>query len=100
MKTGRPNRQSAMKRRTKKVATPLPLLLAELTVFSWETMTRRAAMMVQGTCSAAEYQRMLLEKMRAAQLSAAAVALDRGLLAILQPWHRQTRANARRLRKK
>jgi hypothetical protein len=89
-----------MKRRTKKVAAPLPLLLAELTVFSWETMARRAAMMVQGTCSTAEYQRMLLEKMRAAQLSAAAVALNRGLLAILQPWHQQTRANARRLRKK
>jgi hypothetical protein len=89
-----------MKRQTRKVAAPLPLLLAELTVFSWETMARRAAMMVQGTCSTAEYQRMLFEKMRAAQLSAAAVALDRGLLATLQPWHQATRANALRLRKK
>jgi len=62
-----------MKRQTKKVAAPLSLLLAELTVFSWETVARRAAMMVQGTCSTAEYQRMLFEKMRAAQLSAAAL---------------------------
>ncbi len=88
-----------MKRQMRKAAAPLPFLLAELTFFSWETMARRAAMMVQGTCSVGEYQRMWLEKMQAAQLSTAALMLDRGPLSILRPWHRATRANARRLRK-
>lgn len=59
-----------MKRQTRRAAAPRPLLLAELTVFSWEAMARRASMMMQGTCTATEYQRMMLEKMRAAQLSA------------------------------
>ena len=92
-------RQSAMKRQARKVAVPLPLLLAELTAFSWETMARRASMMMQGTCTAAEYQRMMFEKMRAAQLSAVAIVFDQDVGAALAPWHRAARRNVRRLRK-
>ena len=88
-----------MKRHAKKVAAPLPLLLAELTLFSWETMARRASMMMQGTCTAAEYQRMIFEKMRAVQLSAVAILFDQGVGAALAPWHRAARTNVRRLRK-
>ena len=56
--------------------------------------------MAQGTCSAAEYQRMALEKFTAAYLSSLALLLrpKRGLNAALMPYHRRARANARRLR--
>jgi len=78
----------------------LPFLIAELTWFSWETIAYRSWLIAQGTCSAAEYQRMALEKLTAAYLSSAAIALrpKRGLNAALAPWHRRARANARRLR--
>ena len=42
----------------------LPLLLMELAAASCETVLRRSAMMAQGTCSAAKYRRMVLEKPR------------------------------------
>ena len=80
----------------------LPLLVAELALFSWETIARRSWLIAQGACSAAEYQRMALEKLTAAYLSSAALLLrpKRGLNAALMPWHRRARANARRLRNK
>jgi hypothetical protein len=84
-------------------ARPLPLLLAELAFASWETMLRRSAMIAAGTCSAAEYQRMVLEKAEAARRSALAMMApggSRGLEAALAPWHRRARANARRLRRR
>jgi len=73
-----------------------------LALFSWETIARRSWLIAQGTCSAAEYQRMTLEKFTAAYLSSAALLLrpKRGLNAALVPWHRRARANARRLRKR
>ncbi len=80
-------------------ATPMPLLLFELGLFSWETMVRRTSMMMQGVCTAAEYQRMLLEKVHAAQLSGKAILRGRDSKTVLAPWHRAVRANARRLRK-
>ena len=91
MKPGLPRRSSA-----------LPLLVAELTLFSWETIAHRSWLIAQGTCSAAEYQRMALEKLTAAYLSGAALLLHpkRGLNAALVPWHRRAHANARRLRNK
>ncbi len=77
-------------------------MMAELTLASWETIARRTSMMVGGTCSPAEYQRMVLEKTRAARHSA--MALMKGgthdLAAALAPWHRRATANARRLRRK
>jgi hypothetical protein len=79
---------------------PLPLLLAELAFASWETIAWRGAMMAGGSCSAAEYRRMLDEKMRAAQLSALALMRGRDPAVVLAPWHRAASANARRLRKR
>ena len=75
-------------------------MMAELALASMETIARRTQMMVRGTCSAAEYRRMLLEKARAAQRSA--LNLMRGRAdpaALLAPWHVRARRNAKRLRK-
>jgi hypothetical protein len=88
-----------MKRLRRKAINPLPFLIAELTIFSWETMAHRTSMMMLGLCTTAEYQRMVLEKVRAAQLSGTAILFGRGSSAVLAPWHRTVRANARRLRK-
>ncbi len=90
-----------MKKRRRRAVLPLPLLLAELTVASWETVLRRTAMMAAGNCSVAEYQRMVLEKTEAAQRSALAMMTlsgQRGLRAAVTPWHSRARANAKRLR--
>lgn len=79
----------------------LPFMLAELTVASWETVLHRSVLIVQGNCSATEYQRMVLEKSRAAFQSARALAAPDGdVAAILAPWHSRAVANARRLRPK
>lgn len=80
---------------------PLPLLVMELSLASWETMARRAQLIASGACTAAEYQRMVLEKLAAGQASNA--ALSRGgadLAALLTPWHSRATANALRLRKR
>lgn len=92
-----------MKARKRRKPVPLPLMMAELTFASWETIARRTRMMAQGTCSPAEYRRMLLEKAQAASRSAAALASSRrrgSVAALLAPWHSRATANARRLRKK
>jgi hypothetical protein len=77
----------------------LSVLMTQLTVASWETIMRRTAMMAQGTCSLAEYQRMGAEKLAAAQQSMLALATGRGQAAALAPFVARTRANGRRLRK-
>jgi hypothetical protein len=59
-------------------------------------------MMAQNRCSPLEYQRMVWEKMQAAQLSALTLLTSGGqasLTAILAPWHRRANVNARRLRR-
>jgi hypothetical protein len=56
--------------------------------------------MAQGTCSAAEYQRMVIEKMAAAQASTLAAMTGRGHAAILSPYLERSRANAKRLRRR
>lgn len=87
---------------TRRRPTPFPLLMAELAVSSWEVMARRGWLMALGHCSAAEYQRMVLEKLRAAQLSALALtptAMPRAQ-ALLAPWHRAAQRNAKRLRRR
>ena len=45
---------------------------------SWETIARQSLMMVQRTCSPAEYQRMVTEKAAAMQLSGLAMLRGRG----------------------
>jgi hypothetical protein len=78
----------------------LPLMMAELAMASWETIARRTAMIAEGTITAAEYQRMVIEKAAALQQSAIAAMTGRGKKAALSPWHRRATANARRLRRK
>ncbi|HLS69844.1 MAG TPA: hypothetical protein VK035_10915 [Kiloniellales bacterium] len=89
------------KRRKRSAPPPLPLLWMELGLASWETIARRNLLMLDGSCSPAEYQRMVFEKMLAAQqtalLSLSPAATVGSLLA---PWHRAARGNSRRLRRK
>jgi hypothetical protein len=75
-------------------------MMVELAMASWETIARRTAMMAQGTLTAAEYQRMVMEKAAALQQSAMAVMTGRGKKAALGPWHKRATVNARRLRRK
>jgi hypothetical protein len=77
----------------------VPMMLAELTVSSWETIWLRSLMMAQGTCSAAEYQRMTAEKLAATTASMTALTLGRSHAAVLAPFVTRSRANARRLRR-
>jgi hypothetical protein len=74
-------------------------MVAELIMASWETIARRSLMMVQGTCSAVEYQRMATEKIAAMQRSGLAVVNGRGKTQALAPWHKRATANAKRLRR-
>ena len=75
-------------------------MLAELMLASWETMARLSLMMVQGTCSPAEYRRMATEKAAAIQESTLAVMYGRAKREALAPWHKRATANAKRLRAK
>jgi hypothetical protein len=92
-----------MKARKRKRASSLTTLMSELTFASWETIARRSIMMAQGTCSLAEYQRMIAEKVDAAAASSAILISGGGrapIAAVLAPWRSRARANARRLRRK
>jgi hypothetical protein len=77
----------------------LPLIVAELAMASWEVVFRRSLMMAQGTCTAAEYQRMVAEKVTALQASALAAARGHSHAAMLAPFVTRSRANVRRLRR-
>jgi hypothetical protein len=78
-----------------------PLMLARIAFASSETLARRWWLMATGSCSAGEYRRMLLEKLKASQqMGAAAMSKNPSLAKLLTPWDRATRRNARRLRKK
>ena len=75
-------------------------MMAELAWASWETIMRRAFMIAQSTCSAAEYQCMLDEK-TAATLEAGGLLLSpagTSAEALLTPWHSRATANVRHLR--
>ena len=71
-----------------------------MTLASWETIYHRSILMAQGACSAAEYQRMVMEKAAAWQASSLALLTGRGKEAVLKPYLFRSRANARRLRRK
>lgn len=91
------------RKRRKRTALPLPLMWAQLAADSWETIGRRTLMMANGTCSPAEYQRMVTEKMLAAQQSAIAMMRPSHTVdwaAAMAPWHKGAGANARRLSRK
>ena len=89
-----------MSRRTPPSPFTIPLLLAELGMASWETIMRRSLMMAQGTCSTAECQRMVLEKVVATQRAMLAAARGQSQAAMLSPFVTRSRANAKRLRRK
>ena len=76
------------------------MMMARLTAASLETIFHRTAMMANGTCSPAEYQRMVTEKTAAAQRSMVAMMTGKGPLAVLAPFSSRARANAKRLRRK
>jgi hypothetical protein len=78
----------------------LSMTMTRLAMASWETIMRRTAMIADGTCTAAEYQRMAAEKAVAMQFSVTAFVRGRGQAAMLAPFVTRARANARRLRRK
>jgi hypothetical protein len=75
-------------------------MMGRLTVASVETIFHRTMMMANGTCSAAEYQRMVAEKAAAAQRSMMAMVSGKSAMAVLAPYSSRARANAKRLRRK
>jgi hypothetical protein len=84
----------------RKRSSSLPAMMTQLTLASWETVYRRTMMMSEGTCSTAEYMRMVTEKAAALQASTLALMTGRGHAAVLAPYLVRSRANARRLRRK
>ena len=78
----------------------LPMMMARLTASSLETIFHRTTMMAMGTCSPAEYRRMVAEKTAAAQHSMAALMTGKSAMKVLAPYSSRASANAKRLRKK
>jgi len=66
---------------------PLPLMMTEMMLASWETIARRTLMIARDTCTPAEYRRMVIEKVAALQRSTLAGMSGRGTRAVLAPWH-------------
>lgn len=75
-----------------------PWLLIRLTTASWETIFHRAVLMASGTCSAAEYRRMIAEKMDACHSASVAMMRGQGGAAAITPYLNAATANAKRLR--
>jgi hypothetical protein len=76
------------------------MMMARLTMASWETIFHRSVMMAQGTCSMAEYELMMAEKFAAMQTSMLAAARGRSHAAVLAPFVSRARSNAKRLRRR
>jgi hypothetical protein len=75
-------------------------MIAQLSVASWETIFHRSMMMARGTCSPAEYQKMVMEKAAAMGVSTRALVSRKGNKAVLAPFVWRARGNAKRLRRK
>jgi hypothetical protein len=88
-----------MKKGADSPVSTVPAMIAELAMVSWQTICYRSLLMVTGTCSAAEYQRMSLEKASAAWDATIAFMTGEGEAAIVAPFLIRARANARRLSK-
>src|SRR5689334_15886578 len=91
-----------MKIRKRRQRLSLAVMMSDLMLASWETITRRSLLIVQNDCSPAEYRRMINEKADAAAASLARLASGGGRAAmnsLLVPWHSRAVTNARRLRK-
>jgi hypothetical protein len=89
-----------MRKRNRGSSFMLPIVMARLTVASMETIMHRTRMMALGTCSAAEYQRMVLEKADAARQAMQKCMMGYSPTAILAPYLTRARSNAKRLRRK
>jgi len=77
---------------------PPATTMFNLAMASWETIFHRSLLMASGTCSVAEYQRMVSEKMAASQQAAFAMMTGRSPDAVMAPYVKAARANAKRLR--
>jgi len=88
-----------MKKHTASTPFALPMTMALLALASWETIVRRSFLIAQGTCSLAEYQRMVQEKAAATRSSAMTIIKGGSPAAIMAPFVMRARSNARRLRK-
>jgi hypothetical protein len=88
--------------RRRRTTYSLPGMLTALGIASAQTIALRAAMMAAGTCTAAEYRRMVREKATAAlQTSLKAASWPpASATALLTPWHNKAAANAKRLRRR
>ena len=73
-------------------------MMTELAMASWETIWHRTALMANGTCTLAEYQSMIIEKMGALSQSSAALFAGKEPTDVLRPFHKKATANAKRLR--
>lgn len=93
-----------MRRKSKQLMFFSPMMpkMMELSLASWETIARRTMMMACGTCSPAEYRRMVQEKSDAIRRTALLLSGPRwpSPAALIKPWHAKATANARRLRRK
>jgi hypothetical protein len=89
-----------MRKRNRGSSFMLPMVMARLTAASMETIMHRTRMMALGTCSAAEYQRMVLEKADAARHAMLKCMTGCSPAAILAPYLTRARSNAKRLRRK
>ena len=80
----------------------VPFMLTDLALASWETIAHRMSSIARGTCSPSEYQRMVTEKLLAAQRSTFALMLPQRnpIAAALAPWRAVASKNAKRLRRK
>jgi hypothetical protein len=84
-------------------AVSLPLLMTDLTLASWETISRRMLLISQNKCTPDEYQRMVHEKAEAAMASGMKLISSYGqasMTSLMTPWLNLASANAKRLRKK
>ena len=77
----------------------LPMMMAELTAASVETVWHRTTLMMFGMCSVAEYERMVSEKMHASEVATMALMRGDSLEAVIKPYHKKATANAKRLRR-
>jgi hypothetical protein len=89
-----------MRKRRSRSPFALPLMMARLTAASLETIFHRTTMMAKGTCSPAEYRRMVGEKATAAHRSMMAMMTRKSATAVLAPYSSRATANAKRLRRK
>lgn len=79
---------------------PLPVLWTDMLAASMETIARRSLLIATGNFTLTEYQRMVCEKAKALQGTALAAAAGTPTPeALLAPWHRIAKANAKRLRR-